>query len=371
MGFLMAHHRGQSSAGPSWEFIKTQLILDTRRVCWCHTICKQQKARREAAAAEVPAWGSQQHSGNFLEPGVRLLCIVQTAAPAPSPPSQPSHLFQVSTCPWVPCQPMQIPHHSVTFSSLRQGFTDSLSLHGRTANICFPQTFNSAVPEVCSSLPSRACLIRVKVCGDRFYPAALVLSMGMPRWQPQAVLFIIFITQADAVTHTQKRLATIPLRFVGRGAQHSHACATSSWTENSSTPGPRRAGASSRAREAAAVLEQPQTWAGTGKGERAGKKGPPSHPDGHRISHFLQGWAPRALRVQRPDLYPTILIGALPGCHIISERVIVQYIILLLNQDNASIKNIIITCSTMNKFCRAPEHHISITDSSISSFFFF
>lgn len=75
--------------------------------------------------------------------------------------------------------------------------------------------------------------------------------------------------------------------------------------------------------------------------------------------------------MQRPDLYPTILIGALPGCHITCERVIVQCIILLLNQDNASIKNnIIITCSTMNKFCRAPEHRISITDSSISSFFF-
>lgn len=75
--------------------------------------------------------------------------------------------------------------------------------------------------------------------------------------------------------------------------------------------------------------------------------------------------------MQRPDLYPTILIGTLPECHITSKHAIVQYMILLLNQDNASIKNNIrITCSTMNKFCRVPEHHMSITDSSISSFLF-
>lgn len=80
------------SAGPSWELIKTEVILDTRRVYWCHTICKQQKAWGEAAAAEVPPWGgSHQHSGNFLELGVRCLCFVQLAAPAPSPPQQPPH----------------------------------------------------------------------------------------------------------------------------------------------------------------------------------------------------------------------------------------------------------------------------------------
>lgn len=147
MGFFQAHHhQGQSCAGPSWELIRTEVIPETRKVCWCQKICKQQKARGKAAAAEVPPWGSHQHSGNFLELGLRCLCIVQLTAPAPSPPSQASQLFQVSTCPWFPCQPMQIPHHSLTFSSLRQGFTDSLSLQNRIGDICFPQTFLSAVP---------------------------------------------------------------------------------------------------------------------------------------------------------------------------------------------------------------------------------
>lgn len=76
-----------------------------------------------------------------------------------------------------------------------------------------------------------------------------------------------------------------------------------------------------------------------------------------------------AYATPRPLSY--ILIGTSPGCRITSKHVILQYIILLLNQDNTTIKNnIIITCSTMNKFCREPEHRISITDSSISSFSF-
>lgn len=74
-----------------------------------------------------------------------------------------------------------------------------------------------------------------------------------------------------------------------------------------------------------------------------------------------------AYATPRPLSY--ILIGTSPACRIASKHVILQYMILLLNQDNTTIKNnIIITCSTMNKFCRKPEHCISITDSSISTF---
>lgn len=93
-GFMTAHHQqGQSSAGPSWELIKTELILCMRKVCWCHTIWKQQKSRGEAAAAEVPPRGSHQHWRNFLELGVRLLCTVQPELqPPPLPPRLPTPL---------------------------------------------------------------------------------------------------------------------------------------------------------------------------------------------------------------------------------------------------------------------------------------
>lgn len=69
-----------------------------------------------------------------------------------------------------------------------------------------------------------------------------------------------------------------------------------------------------------------------------------------------------------PDLYPTSLsqhhqdVTLPPACYF-------TIINLLLNQDNTTIKNnIVITCSTTNKFCIEPEQHISITNSSISIF---
>lgn len=136
------------------------------------------------SSCRVLPWGSHQHSGNFLELGVKCLCTVQPATPVPSPPLQASHLFRVSTCPWFPSQLMQIPQYSFTFSSLRRGFTDSLSPPWQNSKHFFPSDLLVLLCLKPSSLPSRACLIRVKVCGDRFCPAGLVLSMGMPHWQP-------------------------------------------------------------------------------------------------------------------------------------------------------------------------------------------
>lgn len=52
------------------------------------------------------------------------------------------------------------------------------------------------------SLPGPV-LIRVKVCGDRFYPAALILNMGMPHWQPPgSSIYNIYNTSWCSDTHT-------------------------------------------------------------------------------------------------------------------------------------------------------------------------
>lgn len=128
--------------------------------------------------------------------------------------------------------------------------------------------------------------------------------------------------------------------------------------------------------------ERPQTWAGTGKGEWAGRKGPSTAaaPRGTAVSllscpdaedqPFPAGLSSGAGTQHRhlPDLYPTSLsqhrqdVTLPPACYF-------TIIILLLNQDNTTIKNnIVITCSTTNKFCTEPEQHISITNSSISIF---
>lgn len=56
------------------------------------------------------------------------LCADKQLAPAPSPPLQAFHLFQVHTCPCFAFQPMQIPYGSFTFSSLRQDVTNFISL---------------------------------------------------------------------------------------------------------------------------------------------------------------------------------------------------------------------------------------------------
>lgn len=176
--------------------------------------------------------------GEFPKAWGKVLCTVQPATPVPSPPLQASLLFRVSTCPWFPSQLMQIPQHSFTFSSLRQGFTDSLSLHDRIVNIFFPSDLLVLLCLKPSSLPSKPVLSVWKFAGTDFAQLVWYLAWECPTDSPQAALFI---TQADAVTHTWKRLATISLRFVGRGVQHSHACATSSWTENSFTPRPCRA----------------------------------------------------------------------------------------------------------------------------------
>lgn len=78
------NHQGQSSAVPSWELIKPKIILETKKVCWCHKICQRQKARSKETAAEVPPRGSQQHS-EFprASAGTPLHCAAGLPAPAP------------------------------------------------------------------------------------------------------------------------------------------------------------------------------------------------------------------------------------------------------------------------------------------------
>lgn len=193
-----------------------------------------------------------------------------------------------------------------------------------------------------------------KFAGTDFTRLVWYLAGECPTDSAQAVLFIISVTQADAVTHTKSFSNDSPEVCGARSAAQP--------TQRSFPAGPGR---------------QLQCWKslelglGQGKVSGQGRKG---HPPifmaaGSATSCKAELWA---LHMQRPDLYPAILIRTLPGCHITSKHVILQYTILLLNQDNASINNnIIITCSTVNKFCRVPEHHISVTDSNISSSLFF
>lgn len=288
-----------------------------------------------------------------------LHCAAGSSSPLPSLPGF-SHLFQVSTCPWFPCQPMQIPHHSFTFSSLRQGFTDSLAHDGRIGNICFPQTFDSAVPKAFFSLSSRACLIHVKVCRDRFYPAGLVLSMGMPCWQPPgSSIYSIYNTSWCSDIHIKTFSNHSPEVCGARSAALPRLCHFQlNWEQLHTQP--------LHSRRSGAGPGRPQCWnsprLGPGQGKVSGREERATHPS----------WQPQdlplparlssqssACATPRPLSYNPY--QTLPGRRIISEYVILQSMILLLNQDNASIKNnIVITCSTMNKFCRAPEH-ISIT----------
>lgn len=204
----------------------------------------------------------------------------------------------------------------------------------------------------------------MKVWGHRFYPAGLVLSMGMPRWQPPgSSIYSIYSTSWCSDTHFKTFSNNSPEVCGARSAALPCLCHFQlNWEQLHTQPTqsrrfPAGPGGGCSAGKVSALGRDRERW--VGREERATHPpwGLQDQPLPARISAYA---------TPRPLSY--ILTGTLPGCPITSKHVILQYLILLLNQDNASIKNIIIPCSTMNKFCRAPEHHISITDSSISSF---
>lgn len=63
-GFLQPrNHQGQSRAAPSCTLTSKEAIPERKRVCWRHTICKQQNARSKETAAQAPLWGSRCCSG--------------------------------------------------------------------------------------------------------------------------------------------------------------------------------------------------------------------------------------------------------------------------------------------------------------------
>lgn len=158
----------------------------------------------------------------------------------------------------------------------------------------------------------------------------------------------------------------IPLRFTGWGLQHSHDCASSSWTENSFALSPHRAEAFQQRPADGWSTRKASDLGRGGKREQAGRKGP-STPTavtavsllslcrGPATSCKAQLWGQRSAQQlcirnsQTFTLHPYRNIARMS--HYL-QHVILQYIILLLNQDNTTIKNnIIITCSTMKKFC--------------------
>lgn len=179
------NHQGQSSAIPSWELIKPKIILETKRVCWCHTICQRQKARSKETAAEVPPRGSQQHS-EFPRASAETPPHCAAGLPALAPLSSLAGFSPVSTL-YLPL--FSFPPHANPTPFFHLLLTESRFYRFPLTPLQNGQCLLPSDLSFCRALnllPFQGLPHQwASLCGEnRFYPAGLVLNMGTPCWQP-------------------------------------------------------------------------------------------------------------------------------------------------------------------------------------------